>query len=47
MTRCAEEAVDCGFKYSDCCSDLYEYMLMRKVIVGLHDSALKQEVFRR
>ena len=47
MTRCAQEARDCGFQCPDCRSDLSEYMLMRKVMVGLHDPALKQEVFRR
>ena len=47
MTRCAQEALDCGFQCPDCSSDLSEYMLMRKVMVGLRDPALKQEVFRK
>ncbi len=47
MTRCAQEAVDCGFQCLECSSDLSEYMLMRKVMVGLHHPALKQEMFRR
>ncbi|XP_076063459.1 uncharacterized protein LOC143038319 [Oratosquilla oratoria] len=47
MTRCAQEARECGFRCPDCDSDLSEYMLLRKVMVGLHDPALKQDVFRR
>ena len=39
MTRCAQEALDWGFHCSDNHSDLSEYMLMRKVMVGLHNSA--------
>lgn len=47
ITRCAQEAVDCGFECPKCRDNLSEYMLLRKVMVGLHDPALKQEVFRK
>ncbi|MPC59160.1 hypothetical protein E2C01_053175 [Portunus trituberculatus] len=42
-----KSAHECGFLYPDYHSDLSEYILMRKVMVGLHNSALKQEVFCR
>ncbi|KAK4313454.1 hypothetical protein Pmani_015211 [Petrolisthes manimaculis] len=47
INRCAQEAVDCGFQCPGCRENLSEYMLIRKVMVGLHDSVLKQEVFCR
>ena len=37
MTRCAQEAADCGFQCPTCDGDLTEYMLLRKVMVGLSD----------
>ena len=47
MTRCAQEAADCGFQCPRCDCDLTEYMLLRKVMVGLSDQCLRREVFRK
>lgn len=47
FTKCAQEAMDCGFKCPKCDSDISKYMLLRKVIVGLSDYALRREVFGR
>lgn len=38
--------MDYDFQCPSCECNLSEYMLLRKVLVGLRDSALKQEVFR-
>ena len=47
MTRCAQEAADCGFQCPKCDGDLTEYMMLRKVMVGLSDQCLRQEVYRK
>ena len=47
FVRCAQRAMDCEFQCSECECDLSEYILLRKVLVGLCDAALKQEVFRQ
>ena len=47
LTRCGQEAVDCGFECPTCSCDLSEYMLVRKVMVGLSDESMKREVFRQ
>ncbi|KAG0713911.1 hypothetical protein GWK47_015165 [Chionoecetes opilio] len=47
FVRCAQRAMDCEFQCPQCECNLSEYMLLRKVMVGLGDSALKQEVFRQ
>ena len=39
--------MDCDFQCPGCERDLSEYMLLRKVLVGLSDSSLKREVFRQ
>ena len=51
MTRCAQEAADCGFQYPRCDGDLTEYMLLRKVMVGpcvylntLHQKIVKNKI---
>ena len=45
FVRCARRIMDCGFQCSSCECNLSEYMLLRKMLLGLRDSALKQEVF--
>ena len=47
ITRCAQEAVSCEFECPQCDSDITEYVLVRKIIAGISDSALRQEVFRK
>ena len=44
--RCASEAIECEFKCPACDHDLAEYMLLRKLMVGLHDPVLKRDVFQ-
>ena len=44
--RCASEAIECEFKCPTCDQDLAEYMLLRKLMVGLHDPVLKRDVFQ-
>ena len=47
VTRCGQDALDCGFACPHCNGDLSDYVLLRKVVSGLSDSAMRQEVFRR
>ncbi|MPC64573.1 hypothetical protein E2C01_058691 [Portunus trituberculatus] len=47
MTRCAQEVADCGIQCPRCDSSLSEYMLLRKVMAGLSDQCLRQEVYRK
>ncbi|KAG0701317.1 Retrovirus-related Pol polyprotein from transposon 17.6 [Chionoecetes opilio] len=44
--KCTAEAVECQFRCRTCDTDLSDYMLLRKVMVGLSDPALKKEVFQ-
>ena len=44
--RCTQKATDCAFKCPSCDHDLAEYMLLRKLMVGLSDKDLKKEVFQ-
>ena len=44
--RCFAEAVECEFKCPTCDNDLSEYMLLRKVMVGLSNPVLKREIFQ-
>ena len=44
--RCASEAIECEFKCPQCDHDLAEYMLLRKLMVGLRDPVLKRDVFQ-
>ena len=46
FAKCAQKAIDCGFQCPICDSDLSEYMLMRKLMVGLRDEKLKSDLFR-
>ncbi|MFV0261147.1 MAG: hypothetical protein ACK5JN_01725 [Kluyvera sp.] len=40
--RCPQQAIKCGFQCPHCGDDLSDNMLLRKVIVDLSDSALRQ-----
>lgn len=44
--RCSAEAAECGFQCPECEVDLSDYMLLRKLVVGLSDPVLKKEVFQ-
>ena len=46
-SRASQDAMDCGFECPQCAFDLTEYVLVRKVMAGLSDPELRQEVFRR
>ena len=44
--KCTQKATDCEFKCPNCSLDLSEYMLLRKLMVGLSDQVLKRQVFQ-
>ena len=44
--RCSAETVECDFMYPMCEEDPSDYMLLRKLVVGLSDPVLKKEVFQ-
>ena len=44
--RCAQKANDCAFQCPQCSCNLSEYLLMKKLIVGLSDTGLKQQVYQ-
>ncbi len=44
--RCAQKAADCAFQCPECQCDLAEYVLLRKLVVGLSDEELKRHVFQ-
>ena len=46
FSRCAQKANDCDFQCPKCSECLSEYMLLRKIIVGLSDPVLKRHVFQ-
>ena len=46
FVKCTQKATDCEFKCPNCSHDLSEYMLLRKVMVGLSDKELKRQVFQ-
>ena len=46
FTRCAQDVVECEFQCPSCSSDLGDYLLLGKLIVGLSDTTLKREVYR-
>lgn len=46
FAKCSQKAMDCGFQCPSCHSDLSEYMLIRKLMVGLRDEILKRDLYR-
>lgn len=46
ITKCTQKVTDCAFKCPQCSADLAEYLLLKKVIVGLRDVTLKQQVYQ-
>ena len=46
FSRCAQKATDCDFQCPKCNECLAEYMLLRKIMVGLSDPILKRHVFQ-
>ncbi|XP_068215780.1 uncharacterized protein [Palaemon carinicauda] len=46
FSRCAQKATDCDFHCLKCSECLIEYMLLRKIMVGLSDPVLKRHVFQ-
>ena len=46
FAKCAQVASDCDFKCPNCDFNLSEYMLMRKLMIGLSDQELKRQVFQ-
>ncbi|XP_068243754.1 uncharacterized protein [Palaemon carinicauda] len=46
FSRCAQKATDCDFQCPKCGECLIEYMLLRKIMVGLSDPVLKRHVFQ-
>lgn len=46
FTKCSQMVLDCAFQCPDCDKDLSDYMLVRKLIAGLRDPALRREVFQ-
>ena len=44
--QCSAEAAECYFQCPMCEGDLSDYMLLRKLVVGLSDPVLKKEVFQ-
>lgn len=47
IVRCTQSAADCEFQCPESQFDLSEYVLLRKVMTGLSDSSMRQEVFRQ
>ena len=46
FNKCLQAAIDCKFKCPSCASDLAEYILVRKIMVGLHNPMLKRELYQ-
>ncbi|XP_045122674.1 uncharacterized protein LOC123511117 [Portunus trituberculatus] len=46
FTKCSQMVLDCVFQCPDCDKDLSDFMLVRKLIAGLRDPALRREVFQ-
>jgi len=46
FTKCTQKAVDCEFQCPECNGDISEYMLLRKLVAGLREPALRREVFQ-
>ena len=47
FTRSAQVVAECEFSCPRCNSDIGDYILLRKVIVGLNNPSLRKEVFRQ
>lgn len=45
--RCTQQALDCNFRCPQCDSDLSDYMILRKALVGLSNPTLKRELFQQ
>ncbi|MPC49483.1 hypothetical protein E2C01_043286 [Portunus trituberculatus] len=43
--RCTQQALDCNLRCPECDSNLSDYMILRKAIVGLSNPTLKKELF--
>ena len=46
FNKCLQQAIDCKFSCPNCTGDLSEYILVRKIMVGLHDPVLKRELYQ-
>ena len=46
FNKCLQQCLDCNFRCPNCSGDLSDYILVRKVVVGLHDPVLKRELFQ-
>ena len=46
FVRCAQKANDCAFQCPQCSFSLSEYLLLKKLSVGLRDTGLKQQVYQ-
>ena len=46
FTKCSQMVLDCAFQCPDCDKDLSEYMLVRKLVAGLREPALRREIFQ-
>ena len=44
--RCAQKVNDCAFQCPQCSYNLSEYLLLKKLVVGLRDTVLKQQVYQ-
>ena len=44
--KCSQMVLHCAFQCPDCDRDLSEYILMRKLVAGLREPALRREVFQ-
>ena len=43
---CAQKATDCEFQCPQCSNNLSEYLLLKKLIVRLRDTTLRQQVYQ-
>ena len=46
FAKCSQMVLDCAFQCPDCDRDLSEDMLVRKLVAGLREPALRCEVFQ-
>ena len=46
FNKCLQQSLDCKFSCPSCSVDLSEYILVRKIMVGLHDPVLKRELYQ-
>lgn len=45
--RCAQKTNDCAFQCPQCRCNLSEYLLLKKLVTGLCDTGMKQQVYQR